>query len=158
MIKEWATVISWQQGVAQLRCEQRSGCGSCHSSGSCGTSILNKMGSDSEHQLKVESRHPLVPGQRVEVGITEGSLIRSALLVYMLPLAGLIGCAAIMQAWFNTDLAAACGGLLGALGGFMLARFIARRIGNDREYQPVILQIALPPSSFYLRQDNPSER
>lgn len=158
MIKEWATVISWQQGVAHLRCEQRSGCGSCQSSGSCGTSILNKMGPGSSHLLEVASKHPLVPGQRVEVGITEASLIRSALLVYMLPLVGLIGCAAIMQGWFNTDLAAACGGLLGGIGGFMLARFFAQRIGNEREYQPVILQIALPPSSFYPRQETPSKR
>lgn len=152
MIKEWATVISWRQGVAQLRCEQRSGCGSCHASSTCGASILNKMGQDAAHQLKVESKHPLVPGQRVEVGITESSLIRSAFLVYMLPLVGLITCAALMQGWFNTDLAAACGGMLGSVGGFLLARFIARRIGDKRDYQPVILQIALPPSSFDVRR------
>ena len=153
MIKEWATVISWQQGIAQLRCEQRSGCGSCHSRNTCGTSILNKMGADSSHQLEVESKHPLVPGQRVEVGITESSLIRSALLVYMLPLAGLIGCAAILQGLFHTDLAAACGGVLGGAGGMWLARLYARRMSGRREYQPVILQIALPPSSFSFRPE-----
>ncbi|MEA9392427.1 SoxR-reducing system protein RseC [Acerihabitans sp. TG2] len=155
MIKEWATVISWQQGVAQLRCEQHSGCGSCHSQGTCGTSILNKMGPESTQQLNVISTQPLVPGQRVEVGITEASLIRSALLVYMLPLVGLIGCAALMQGWFNTDLAAAFGGLVGATGGFMLARFYAQKLGDKRQYQPVILQIALPPSALRLEQEKP---
>ncbi|XBS68821.1 SoxR-reducing system protein RseC [Acerihabitans sp. KWT182] len=153
MIKEWATVISWQQGMAQLRCEQSSGCGGCHSRHSCGTSILNKMGADASHQLHVESRHPLVPGQRVEVGITESSLIRSALLVYMLPLVGLIGCASVLQGLFHTDIAAALGGLFGGGGGMLLARYLAQRIGNQREYQPVILQIALPPSSSsFLRE------
>jgi sigma-E factor negative regulatory protein RseC len=148
MIKEWATVISWQQGIAQLSCEQSSGCGGCHSRGSCGTSILNKMGPDAGHQLHVESPYPLVPGQRVEVGITEGSLIRSALLVYMLPLVGLIGCAATMQSLFHTDLAAAFGGLIGGAAGMLLARFYAQRISHQRQYQPVILQVALPPSSL----------
>lgn len=153
MIKEWATVISWQQGVAQLRCEQHSGCGSCHSRSSCGTSILNKMAPESAQQLDVVSTQPLVPGQRVEVGITEASLIRSALLVYMLPLVGLIGCAAIMQGWFNTDLAAAFGGLVGGTGGFMLARFYAQKLGDKRQYQPVILQIALPPSVLHVDRE-----
>jgi len=153
MIKEWATVISWQQGIAQLRCEQSSGCSSCHSHSSCGTSILNKMGADSSHELHVESKNPLVPGQRVEVGITESSLIRSALLVYMLPLVGLIGCASISQSFFHTDIAAALGGLLGGAGGMLLARFLAHRIGDQREYQPVILQIALPPASLSFRRE-----
>jgi len=149
MIKEWATVISWRQGVAQLRCEQHSGCGNCHSRSSCGTSILNQMAPESTQRLNVISKQPLVPGQRVEVGISESSLIRSALLVYMLPLVGLIGCAALMQGWFNTDLAAAFGGLVGGTGGFMLARFYAQKLGDKRQYQPVILQIALPPSALY---------
>lgn len=153
MIKEWATVISWQQGVAQLRCEQQSGCGSCHSRGGCGTSILNKMGPESEHQLQVSSKLPLVPGQRVEVGISEGSLIRSAFLVYMLPLLGLIGIAALMQGWFHSDGAAAVGGILGGIGGFLLARWIARHAGQAREYQPVILQVALPPSALHVTME-----
>ncbi len=153
MIKEWATVISWRQGIAQLRCEQHSGCGSCHSRSSCGTSILSQMAPESAQRLSVVSKQPLVPGQRVEVGITESSLIRSALLVYMLPLVGLIGCAALMQGWFNTDLAAAFGGLVGGTGGFMLARFYAQKLGDKRQYQPVILQIALPPSALYLEHE-----
>ncbi|HBH6925742.1 TPA: SoxR reducing system RseC family protein, partial [Serratia marcescens] len=36
MMKEWATVVSWQQGVALLRCEPKAGCGSCTARSGCG--------------------------------------------------------------------------------------------------------------------------
>ena len=70
MMREWATVASWQQGIATLNCEQRSGCGSCGAKNTCGTAVLNKINPQSQHQLQVEIAQPLEPGQRVEIGIT----------------------------------------------------------------------------------------
>lgn len=151
MIKEWATVVTWQQGVAQLRREQRAGCGSCHARQTCSTRILNKMAPETQHHLEVASPLPLVPGQRVEVGITEGSLLRSVFLVYMLPLLGLIGGAAILQGTLGTDPAAACGGVAGGVAGFLCARYLARHTHETRDNQPVILQVALPPSSLHVQ-------
>ncbi|MBT9432214.1 SoxR-reducing system protein RseC [Candidatus Sodalis endolongispinus] len=151
MIKEWATVVSWQRGVAQVRCEAREGCGSCHARQSCGTRLLEKMAPDTQHYLAVASALPLVPGQRVEVGINEGSLLRSAFLVYMLPLLGLIGGAAMLQGTLGTDPAAACGGVAGGVAGFLCARYLASHTSETRDNQPVILQVALPPSSLHVQ-------
>lgn len=151
MMREWATVVTWQHGVAQVRCEQRTGCGDCHAKQSCGTRILNKLAPETQHHLEVASALPLVPGQRVEVGITEGSLLRSAFLVYMLPLLGLIGSAAIMQATLGTDPAAACGGVAGGVAGFLCARYLARHTHKTHNNQLVILQVALPPPSLHVR-------
>ncbi|TKI06779.1 SoxR-reducing system protein RseC [Martelella alba] len=146
MIKAWTTVVCWQRGIAQLRCDQRAGCQGCGSKDLCGAGVLDRQGTD--RHILVRSNQPLVPGQRVEVGISEGSLLRSAMLVYLLPLVGLLGCAAFAQGLFHTDLAAACGGAAGVGGGMWLARVLARRIAVRREYQPVIVQTALPPSSL----------
>lgn len=100
MMKEWATVISWQNGIALLRCEPHSGCGNCHSRRGCGSHLLNELGPETDHQLQVEISQPLEPGQKVEVGISEGSLLRSASLVYLTPLVGLIAGGALFQSLF----------------------------------------------------------
>ncbi|HDJ1441279.1 TPA: SoxR-reducing system protein RseC [Serratia rubidaea] len=155
MMKEWATVVSWQQGVALLRCEPKAGCGSCKARSGCGTRALNELVPETEHQLQVQIEQPLEPGQRVEVGITEGSLLRSAMLVYLTPLLGMMLGGGVLQLWLATDGAAALGALFGGVGAFLLARKLARRLGEQDAYQPVVLQIGLPPTALRLQPESP---
>lgn len=86
MIKEWATVVSWQNGQALVSCDVKASCSSCASRAGCGSRVLNKLGPQTTHTIVVPCDEPLVPGQKVELGIAEGSLLSSALLVYMSPL------------------------------------------------------------------------
>lgn len=72
----------------------------------------------------------------MELGIAEGSLLSSALLVYMSPLVGLFLIASLFQLLFASDVAALCGAILGGIGGFLIARgysrkFAARRMATD---------------------------
>ncbi|MDN0107490.1 SoxR-reducing system protein RseC [Yersinia rochesterensis] len=153
MMKEWATVISWENGVALLRCEPHSGCGSCNARSGCGSHLLNELGPESEHQLKIAISQPLEPGQKVEVGISEGSLLRSAALVYLTPLVGLIMGGALFQNLFVTDAFTALGAILGAGLGFLLARAVAINIERKSDYQPTVLQIGLPPAVMRIQQE-----
>ncbi|TBL73116.1 SoxR-reducing system protein RseC [Obesumbacterium proteus] len=146
MMREWATVASWQQGIATLNCEQRSGCGSCGAKNTCGTAVLNKINPQSQHQLQVEIAQPLAPGQKVEIGITEANLLRSAVLVYLTPLLGLIVGGGVGQSFMHSDAWAALGALVGAGAGFMFARFKAKKLSDRQDYQPIVLQVGLPPS------------
>lgn len=148
MMREWATVTAWRQGVATLSCETRSGCGSCRAKSTCGTSLLNKLGPQTEHQLRVSVAQPLEPGQKIEIGLSEGSLLRSAALVYLTPLAGLLLGGGLGQVWLGSDGAAALGALAGAAAGFWLARRLSASLGRRDDYQPVVLQIGLPPSQL----------
>lgn len=154
MMKEWATVVSWQQGVALLRCEPKAGCSSCSARTGCGARALNELVPETEHQLQVRIQQPLEPGQRVEVGIAEGSLLRSAMLVYLTPLLGMILGGTLLQLWQGTDAAAALGALIGGVGAFLLARKLAQRIDEQDAYQPVVLQIGLPPTALHIQPDN----
>lgn len=162
MMREWATVIAWQQGMATLSCEARSGCEACRAKNSCGTTLLNKLGPQSQHQLLVAIEQPLEPGQKVEIGLTAASLLSSALLVYMTPLAGLLAGGALGQWWLANDAGAALGALLGGGIGFWLARRLAAPLSARAEYQPVVLQIGLPPSALRAQApdagDLPSQR
>lgn len=148
MIKEWATVVSWENGQALVSCDVKSSCNSCASRAGCGTRVLNKLGPQTLHTLSVPSQTPLVAGQKVELGIAEGSLLGSALLVYMSPLAGLFIMAALFQTLFGSDMAALCGAVLGGTGGFLLARGFSARLAEKEAWQPVILSVALAPDAL----------
>lgn len=148
MIKEWATVVSWQNGEALLQCDVKTSCNSCASRAGCGTRILNKLGPQTQHLLAVASEKPLMAGQKVELGIAEKSLLGSALLVYMSPLLGLFVLAGLFQWLFETDIAAMSGALVGGIGGFIIARIVSRRFSQRDNWQPVILSVALGPDTL----------
>ncbi|MDW2741889.1 SoxR-reducing system protein RseC [Atlantibacter subterraneus] len=148
MMKEWATVISWQNGEAVVSCDVKSSCSSCASRAGCGSRILNKLGPQTSHSITVPCDHPLVAGQKVELGIAEGSLLGSALVVYMSPLVGLFIVAGLFQMLFHTDLAAMAGAILGGVGGFLLAKGLAPALSRRESWQPVILSVGLPPDAL----------
>jgi len=153
MMREWATVVSWQNGVATLHSEIKTSCSSCSARKGCGSHMLNKLGPKNAHVMKIASAEPLIPGQRIELGIAESSLLSSALLVYMTPLVGLFILAGVFQMLFQSDLAAACGALLGGVGGFIIARGISAVLGCSASFQPVILSVALPPDALHVTTD-----
>ncbi|PHM73635.1 SoxR-reducing system protein RseC [Xenorhabdus kozodoii] len=152
MVKEWATVVRWQKGRALLRYGSSSGCSSCQAKAACGSYLLEKIGPESIHQLELEITQPLQPGQKVEVGIPESSLLRSAMLVYLTPLLGLFLGAALFQFWTIDQLWICLGGISGGFVGFFTARKIAAYWDNLQAYQPVVLQIGLPPDSIKVLQ------
>lgn len=153
MIKEWATVMSWHQGRALLRYGSSSGCSSCSARAACGSYALSKIGPNIEHQLEVEIAQPLFLGQKVEVGIPEESLLRFAMLVYLTPLFGLFFAAGLAQFADLGQLLVAILGILGGFLGFFLARKIASYWRDETEFQPVILQIGLPPGELSIQMN-----
>ncbi len=153
MMREWATVVSWSNGIATLHSEIKTSCSSCSARKGCGSHMLDKLGPKNAHVMKVASAEPLAAGQRIELGIAEKSLLSSALLVYMTPLVGLFIVAGLFQALFHTDLAAVSGALLGGVGGFILAKGISTYLGKSASFQPVILSVALPPDALRVETD-----
>lgn len=143
----------WHNGVAQVHCDVKASCSSCASRAGCGSRVLNKLGPQTSHTISVPCEQPLAAGQKVELGIAESSLLGSAMLVYMAPLAGLFVMASIFQVLFASDIASLCGALLGGVGGCGGARSVAAT-GGTSVLQPVILNVALPPD--LLRVDTPS--
>ncbi|WP_140921392.1 SoxR-reducing system protein RseC [Limnobaculum xujianqingii] len=147
MLREWATVIDWQQGIATLRCEQQAGCSSCQSKASCGTRVLNKLGPQVIHDLQIPVEQPLSPGQRVELGIPESGVLLSALLVYMVPLLGILLCSGLFYYGLGSDIAAIIGAIVGGVSGFVIARFYAAKFATNASVHPIILQIGIPSVS-----------
>lgn len=144
MMKEWATVIAWQEGMATLHAEKQTSCNSCSARKSCGSHLLNSLVPSDQKLIHIAHATPLQSGQRVELGIPEASLLGSALLIYMAPLAGLFAGAALFQLLFMSDLAAVVGALTGGIGGFLLAKGATVVLEKRKSFQPVILNVALP--------------
>ncbi|MFC3191367.1 SoxR-reducing system protein RseC [Pseudocitrobacter faecalis] len=142
MIKEWATVVSWENGVAKVHCDVKASCSSCASRAGCGSRVLNKLGPQTSHTITVPSAEPLVAGQKVELGISESSLLGSAMLVYLSPLVGLFIMASLFQVLFGTDIAAMCGALLGGVGAFYWRAVFRPRLRNAKRGNPSSLALA----------------
>ncbi|MBT0720236.1 SoxR-reducing system protein RseC [Tatumella sp. TA1] len=148
MMREWATVVAWDNGIATLHTEAKTTCNSCSARKGCGSQMLNKLGPKDAHVMQISSDKPLQPGQRIELGIKESSLLSSALMVYITPLVGLFIGAGLMQYWFNADLASAGGALLGGVGGFFVAKYLSKMMGDKHSFQPIILTVALGPDQL----------
>lgn len=83
-------------------------------------------------------------GDEVVIGVAEDWLLRSALLVYLLPLLLFFVCAGLMQ-WlgFAEPWVIVAGGT-GLLAGWLLLRALNSRLAHDRRAHPVVLRAYLP--------------
>ncbi|WP_434358590.1 SoxR reducing system RseC family protein [Parasalinivibrio latis] len=149
MITAVATVVKAEKGEILLSCRQQSSCGSCASQSSCGTGIVSKALPGRDLSVSVASDKNLSPGTQVEIGLTERSVLGSAMLVYLVPLFGLIAGTALGQ--FLSNLIGAGEGviilcaLLFAAAGLFLARSIARKRENESHLKPVLLRVLGTP-------------
>ena len=146
MMREWATVVAWEKGIATLHSEAKTSCNSCSARKGCGSHALNQLGPKNAHVMTIASPEPLQPGQRIELGIRVSSLLGSALF-------GLFLVAGLFQMLFHSDLAAACGALLGGIGGFIVAKGVSGVFGHREAFQPIILSVALPPDAIRVENE-----
>lgn len=124
-----ARVIRSQDGLALVEADYGGGCGSgACASGGCGAAVLAQLFTRNPRgPLEVIDALGTRPGERVVVGVEEGSVLNASLLVYLLPLVLLLAGAVGARQLLETDAMAALGGLLGLAAGFWAARRFNRR-------------------------------
>lgn len=148
MIEEHGTVVLCHDRWAQVETVRQASCGSCSAQSSCGVSLLDRFLGRRPTRLSALNEIAATPGQRVVVGIPEGSILSAAVAAYLVPLLGLIGGGILGQelaskfAGGADDLVSLGGGLVGLCAGLVwLARFSRTRSGDAR-YQAVVLRLA----------------
>ena len=144
MIKETGKVVAVDNEFVWLETINRGTCGSCAAEKGCGQSLLARWMSRS-HYLKVslDGRDPkqFSINDHVDIGVPENVVVVSSLLVYCLPLIGMILGAGLGQSEFGSDSAAAAGALLGlALGAALVRTYTWLERGN-RRLRPVIMEL-----------------
>lgn len=144
MLTESAVVIEYESGKAKVKCQSQSACGSCAAKSACGNSALSELtgsGARGEHIFTIETITPLKVGQRVEIGLSEHSLIKSALLMYCVPLLTLLFSTLLFDALLSHELVSVFFIFISTALSFLGVRWYAQKLNHKSAYQPVLLRV-----------------
>ena len=143
MIETRAIVIRVEGKEALVESTQGGGCGNCDSENGCGSGKLSQLFCSEPRRFRVRNDGNAQVGALVQVTLAEGVLLRSALLMYILPLllllVGAMGGAQWPSDAASSDSYSAIGGLLGLALGFVLVKVLSLRRRLSAVAQPVIL-------------------
>ena len=144
MLTESAVVIEYESGKAKVKCQSQSACGSCAAKSACGNSALSELtgsGARGEHIFTVETITSLKVGQRVEIGLSEHSLIKSALLMYCVPLFTLLFSTLLFDSLLSHELVSVFFIFISTTLSFLGVRWYAQKLNHKSAYQPVLLRV-----------------
>lgn len=131
MLEMRAIVVRLQGDDVLVEAKGGGGCGHCDSEKGCGSGKLSQMFCSKPRQFKVKNEAHAAVGDEVQVSLADGVLLRSSVLMYVMPLALLLSGGMLGAHWasdaVSRDAYAALGALVGLVGGFVLAKWLAKR-------------------------------
>jgi sigma-E factor negative regulatory protein RseC len=136
------TESSAAHSTATLEIERKIACGLCGQTRGCGNSIWGKLFAHQSTAFKAQNLINAKVGDSVIVGINEKALLKSALLIYILPLASMLIGAILATQIHNTNGYAMLGALVGLVLGFVWVKGHAMSSSYFKLQQPVILRLA----------------
>lgn len=143
MLETRAIIIRLEGGEALVESTQGGGCGHCDSEKGCGSGKLSQLFTSEPRRFRVRNDANAQVGTLVQVTLPEGALIRSALMMYILPLFCLLLGAFAGGQWASDaasgDAYAALGGFAGLFTGFVLVKGLSERRRFSSIALPVIL-------------------
>jgi sigma-E factor negative regulatory protein RseC len=149
MIEQQAVILSVdnqndnpQVSIATLEIERKTACGLCGKTRGCGNAIWGKLFAHQSSAFKAQNTINAREGQSVIVGINEKALLKSALLLYLLPLATMLIAAIVAMQINNTDISAIIGAVLGLFLGWVWVKGYTTSNQYFLFQQPVILRLA----------------
>lgn len=123
MISAPVRVVSSADGIAQVLPTEKSGCGGCASSSSCGVSGLGKYFAHGRKTIAVQCDANVRAGDELHLSMSEGDLLKAGLLAYLLPTVLALAGAGIAAAFGLGDIGAVLGAANGMALGFLLGRW-----------------------------------
>ena len=149
MIEEPGVVVTIEADGVWVATQRKTTCGSCSAKAACGQGLLNSLSADKQPQMvKVRTDLRLREGDQVILGVSEQSVVRSAFLVYMLPLAFMFIAALTVDTLSASEPWIIVAGALGFFGGATWVRLFSSRYIDAAAMQPIIVraQITLSPA------------
>ncbi|MCH7881112.1 MAG: SoxR reducing system RseC family protein [Proteobacteria bacterium] len=145
MIRETATVTRLEGSQAVIDIQRQSVCDHCELNNGCGTGAIGRLLGHRSKSFKITNEKDLKPGDQVILGIQEKAYLNASLVIYGLPLMGLISGGLLSQWVFGeSDVKA----FVGAAVGMTLCLIASNLIGKyrfSRQFNPAILQIIAEP-------------
>lgn len=142
MITETGRVVAIEKDCLWVETIQQSACDSCAAQKGCGQRMMARMGGRTTYiRVLLQGKNPAQYqlDDQVQIGIQEEVVAKGSLIVYMVPLLGLVSGTVLGHGWNQTEWLSAIGGLAGfALGGLIvwIHSYMTR---NDENLQPVLL-------------------
>ena len=130
-----ARVVALKDGVPWLEPEPKSSCGGCVSLAVCAAKGggFNALAA---RRFPLFDAPELRVGERVVVGLPEGSVLRAAATAYGLPMALMIGAGIVAQTNGANDLGGALAMAGGLASGLLVSRLIAGRLSGRGDLSP----------------------
>jgi sigma-E factor negative regulatory protein RseC len=147
VIEEPALVVRVVDGVAEIVTQRQGACSGCTAKKGCGTSLLAAWLPERQLSFHISNDIGARPGDQVVVGLDERLLQRSSLLLYAVPLVGLLAGAVSGERLFPqfgwpSELGAVLLGLLGLIVSLGLVRRFAAVCASAGEGGIRLLRVA----------------
>lgn len=145
MIEEQAQVVEVRGGQLVLQAQTQSACGSCSASKGCGTSVLSKVIGRKFTRFHAENNIDAEVGDTVVVGISEDALLKGSLVMYVIPVLGMLvfalaaeySLAALVD---HRDLVIAGSGIMGLVFGSLMSKRYFQSQESAQRFTPVVLR------------------
>lgn len=144
MITEQAIVTRCNGKQVELELQRGSACGQCEMNRGCGTGALGRLLGKRSRPLVIETNHVLKPGDRLQLGLSESALVKASLMMYGLPLLGMIAAGLLASLVALSDALVALVAGIGFIAGFKIAAYFSRTLEQDR-LTPYIVDIQVNP-------------
>ena len=148
MIEEQVVITSMTPEGAWVEGIQQSACGSCSAKAGCGQHTMSQLGRKVTLWLPLNNLPDtlqLSVGEQVVVGLPEGAILRSTVVLYGVPLIALVLGAIIGNATLG-ELGSIIVSVLSMLVGFKLAQHWS--LQNKQHWQPHFIRHCFPAASI----------
>jgi sigma-E factor negative regulatory protein RseC len=153
MIEQFAVVLATEPEkdnlpMATIEVVRKSACGLCGQTTGCGNAFWGKLFAHKASSFKAQNHINAKVGQSVIVGIDEAAVMKSALILYLVPLAIMFLGAILATQIIDTDLSAMIGAAIGLVLGYFWVKVHIAGQAYYQDHQPTILRLDTATSGF----------
>lgn len=139
MLEETGLVTKVEDNIAWVNTRSKLACSSCKVESTCGNGILEKYLSGRIFVSKVQNTISAKVGDQVVIAIPQASVTKAALVVYCIPLLGIICGALFGELGYGSEPVAIGASLVGLISGLFVIQIYNRKIGGNEHYMPKIV-------------------
>ena len=147
MIEEQAIVTGLDGNWAMVKMQRQSACSSCELSSGCGTGAIGRLLGHRSKPVMIKNQYQLKQGDSVVLGLPDDAFLKASLLIYGLPLLGLmVGGMLANLSFGESELLV----IIFAAAGLVTGLQVSARLANKRysnQFSPKILRVRGEPAN-----------
>jgi len=144
MITEQAIVTRRDGKQVELKIKQESACGQCELNQGCGTGALGRLLGHRSRPLVIATDRDLHAGDRLLLGFSESALVTASLMIYGLPLLGMVIAGLIAAIVDAPEGLVTLASIVGFFLGFKSAVYFSKLLEHDL-LSPYIIDVQVNP-------------